>query len=282
MAFNFKSFLKPKQEKNPDRKEEKRESDARAMQGVMVALDNYEDIFSDFDTRPFSERGLSDDFLKELSHRTIETPKGDFEVFLVLPETLRKEKDEAVIKSRLRKHFFHEVKRILASRDEKKRHGYLFFALGTVLLIIEVFLIEQAEIVSKLVLALAQGIALPAGWFFGYIGLEKIVQPYGEDKGDFEFVRKMQSATYRFASYEDLEADARVELERLEKVAREAREKADSLARQEISKLEAHTEPKLQLDAKEKREDKAEAKERKEESKERKEEKKDEKHDKKD
>lgn len=239
-ASDKKDERQDKQEKSDrkDEKERKPEQEARALLGVMIALDNYEDIFSDFDTRPFSERGLSDDFLKELAQRTLETPRGELEVLMVLPKTLRKEKDESTIKSRLRKHFNHELKRIGEKRDAKRRHGYTYFALGGVLLLLEAYLIEQAESISKLLFAFSQAFILPAGWFLAYTGLEKILQPYGEDAADYEFYRKLQGAGYRFTSYEDLEGDARLELERLEKVAKDARDKAESITRQEIAKLE--------------------------------------------
>lgn len=250
MAFEIRDLLKPKK---PE--EKKAEPEPHQFMGVMVALDNYEDIFSDFDTRPFAERGLSDDFLKELSRRTLETPKGEFEVLLVLPKSMRKEKDEATIKNRLRKHFSHELKRIHAVREAKRRHGYSYFGVGAGLLLLEVYLIEQSQNVSPLVFAASQAIALPAGWFFAYTGLEKILQPYGEDKEIYEFVKKMQSAVYLFTSYEELEDDARRELERLEKLAKEAREKAEALAKQQAEKAKA--------EPKEKQEPKPEAREEK-------------------
>lgn len=227
-----------RQDKLEKREERKPEQEARPLLGVMIALDTYEDIFSDFDTRPFSERGLSDDFLKELAQRTLETPRGELEVLMVLPSSLRKEKDESTIKSRLRKHFSHEVKRIEERRDAKRRHGYTYFALGGVLLLLEAYLIEQAESISKLLFAFSQAFVLPAGWFLAYTGLEKILQPYGEDAVDYEFYRKLHGAAYRFTSYEDLEEDARGELERLEKVVKEAREKAEAIATHELFKLE--------------------------------------------
>ncbi|GEM_PF-370932 len=228
------------------REERKPDSDARAMLGVMIALDTYEDIFSDFDTRPFSERGLSDDFLKELARRTLETPRGELEVLMVMPSSLRKEKDEGTIKSRLRKHFSQEAKRIEEKRNAKRKHGYAYFAMGGVLLLLEAYLIEQAVNLHKILFAFSQAFILPAGWFLAYTGLEKIMQPYGEDAADYEFYKKLHGAAYRFTSYEDLEGDARLELERLEKVVKEVREKAESLARQEtyrIEKLDAKDKP---------------------------------------
>lgn len=267
-------------EKREEGKERKPEQEARPLMGVMIALDTYEDIFSDFDTRPFSERGLSDDFLKELLRRTLETPKRELEVLMVMPQTLRKEKDENTIKSRLRKHFSKEVKRIEEKRNGKRRHGYAYFAMGGVLLMLEVYLIEQAESISKFLFAFSQAFILPAGWFLAYTGLEKILQPYGEDAADYEFYKKLQGAAYRFTSYEDLEGDARLELERLEKVAKDARDKAESIARQETAKLEK---TEIKFDKKDEKADKPERKEERREEKadkekaERREEKKDEK-----
>ncbi len=225
-------------ERREGREERQQELDARPMIGVVVALDTYEDIFSDFDTRPFSERGLSEDFLRELSQRTLETPKGELEVQLVLPKALRKEKEEQTIKSRLRKHFSQELKRIEQQRDSKRMHGYRYFALGAVMLLLEAYLVEQSENLSKLLFALAQAIVLPAGWFFAYTGLEKVLQPYGEDSAAYSFAKKLQGASYKFISYEELEEDARRELERLEKVVKEAREKAEAISTQASVKMD--------------------------------------------
>lgn len=258
MAFEIRDFLRQKKSE-----ERKVEPEPRQLMGVIVALDNYEDIFSDFDSRPFFERGLSEDFLHELSQRTLETPKGDPEVLLVLPKSLRKERDEATIKSRLRKHFSQELKRLLSNREEKRKHGYTYFGIGAGLLLLEVYLIEQSQTVSPLVFALSQAVALPAGWFFAYTGLEKILQPYGEDKEQYEFVKKMHSASYRFTSYEELEEDARREFERLQNVAKDAREKAETLARQQAEKSEKRE----GTPDKEKREEKKESGEKKEEKK---------------
>lgn len=46
------------------------------LNSIQIALDHYDDIFSDFDPSPFSQRMLSDDFLKEMQKRYIETKKG--------------------------------------------------------------------------------------------------------------------------------------------------------------------------------------------------------------
>lgn len=262
MAFSIPSLLKKKEERREERTEGKKvELEPRAP-GVMVAIDDYEDIFSDFDTRPFSERSLSDDFLKELSHRTLETPKGELELVLALPKALRKEKDEATIKNRLRKHFKEEIRKLEEKRVFKRRKGAVYLSIAAIALTLEALLIEQAEHISKIVFALAQAIVLPAGWFTAYTGLEKIVQPYEEDAGDYIFFRKMLAASYTFVSYEELEENARREAERLEKIAREAREKAEALLKEkEKQEKEKAEKEKAEREKKEKSEERNEAKE---------------------
>jgi hypothetical protein len=53
-----------------------------------IALDTYDDIFSDFDPSPFDHRVISEDFLSELRRRYNLTPKDNFVVplFFVLQE----------------------------------------------------------------------------------------------------------------------------------------------------------------------------------------------------
>ena len=53
-----------------------KKSDRRFKEGnISLILDNYDDIFSDFDPRPYTVRALSDDFLNECRKAIIE--KGE-------------------------------------------------------------------------------------------------------------------------------------------------------------------------------------------------------------
>jgi hypothetical protein len=53
---------------------------------TQVALDNYDDIFSDFDYSDYSKRLLSYDFLKELRRRYEERKKGEYEITFSIPK----------------------------------------------------------------------------------------------------------------------------------------------------------------------------------------------------
>jgi hypothetical protein len=52
---------------------------------IKLMLDTYDDIFSDFDPRPFSQRTLSEDFLEEARKASREKEMGNIEQINVTP-----------------------------------------------------------------------------------------------------------------------------------------------------------------------------------------------------
>src|SRR3989344_9643675 len=85
---------------------------------VSLKLDKYEDIFSDFDIRPFSGRALSVDFLDEIKRATRDKGDNGIELILNVAETKRSEFHETTIKERLASHFGRHYRLLL----EEKRH----------------------------------------------------------------------------------------------------------------------------------------------------------------
>ena len=85
---------------------EKKEIDPRKFRegNISLILDSYDDIFSDFDPRPFAHRALSDDFLLE-AKRAARDKQGSLELRFLIPKNERKLDAETIIKGRLREHF---------------------------------------------------------------------------------------------------------------------------------------------------------------------------------
>jgi len=80
---------------------------------ISLILDSYNDLFSDFDPRNYSERTLSDDFLLECKRAARDRdPKMNFELRLLIPKTRRNANDELIIKHRLKSHFRSILKKI--------------------------------------------------------------------------------------------------------------------------------------------------------------------------
>ena len=56
---------------------------------ISILLDNYDDIFSDFDPRPYSERSLSDDLLNEARKASRDKNTGRLELRFLISEKMR-------------------------------------------------------------------------------------------------------------------------------------------------------------------------------------------------
>ena len=67
---------------------------------ISLILDGYEDLFSDFDPRPYSKRTLSDDFIFECK-KAVRENKVEFhnlELRLLIPKYKRKTNEEVIIR----------------------------------------------------------------------------------------------------------------------------------------------------------------------------------------
>ena len=70
------------------------------LSSIHIALDDYDDIFSDFDISSYENRALSQDFLDELKARCDgKKLKDKIKLILSLPKKERNKKDEKVIAS---------------------------------------------------------------------------------------------------------------------------------------------------------------------------------------
>lgn len=172
-----------------------------ALREITIQLDNYDDIFSDFDPRPFANRELSEDFLKEISRRYHEDRKGRFEVHFTLPASSRDPSQEALIKKRLREHFAFVASRENEFVNRTKGRGYLFMAVGFLILLADTGLFFTLHEDSPLYHVLSI-LLIPAGWFGMFTGIGKVVDdPYDavERKKVYE---KFEKANYIFTSDE--------------------------------------------------------------------------------
>lgn len=182
---------------------EKKVEDKRlssVLNSIQIALDGYDDIFSDFDPSPYSQRVLSDDFVKEIQKRYIETKKGDFEVRFSLPVKLRNPKTEALIKKRLKEYFTAQYKEVENELEKKKRTGILKFVIGFLLLAGEV--INRFYTKNDILFDILSVLFVPAGWYGMFSGLESffdLPQRYSDQK---RFLKKFRDAIYLFVSEE--------------------------------------------------------------------------------
>ncbi|MFA6329052.1 MAG: hypothetical protein WCX64_00010 [Candidatus Micrarchaeia archaeon] len=165
---------------------------------ISIILDTYDDIFSDFDPRPYDVRSLSDDFLLEVKKATRQ--KGSkIELKVMMPEALRKPEEEAIIKKRVKAHYRNTVEQINRDVLKMRKKGGLFILVGVVILTLVVLMLSivPAGLMQTFFLFLFE----PAGWFTLWNGFDYLfIQPSSRYE-ERDFYHKMSNSDISFISY---------------------------------------------------------------------------------
>lgn len=168
---------------------------------ICIWIDKYDDVFSEFDSRPFSDRALSDDFLREVRKMTSENASREIRLKFHVMEDKRSVESETIIITNLNKHFRHIADELKKVQNETRRKGYMFMGFGFVLISVIFLLTTIAETTSYL-----KGLILmlePIGWFTTWTGLDYVFQISRKEKSAIDFNTKMAQATIGFSSLDD-------------------------------------------------------------------------------
>ena len=167
---------------------------------IILLLDTYNDIFSDFDPRPYSQTSISEDFLAELRRASYGKNEKNIQMTLVMDGKRRSLKDEAVIKKRLAEHFNRHRSRL--KKNVKKpilNRGFKFVITGIVLMFIATLLLstqDNSSLLKSFLIILVE----PAGWFFLWHGMELILFEAKKINPELSFYGKMARCKITFRS----------------------------------------------------------------------------------
>ncbi|HLG24568.1 MAG TPA: hypothetical protein VI564_06595 [Candidatus Nanoarchaeia archaeon] len=165
---------------------------------ISILLDNYDDIFSDFDPRPYSERSLSDDLLNEARKASRDKNTGRLELRFLISEKMRDVKLEATIKKRLHEHFERHSK-ILNSEIRQSRVNAVFLGFAGITVMLGATYVDgiSGGFMSRFLFVLLE----PAGWFITWFALDKLFYVSETKSGESDFYHKMSKCEVIFASY---------------------------------------------------------------------------------
>ncbi|MCX6774490.1 MAG: hypothetical protein NTY99_00150 [DPANN group archaeon] len=166
---------------------------------ISLMLDTYDDIFSDFDPRPYSERALSDDFLVEMKRASRDKPSGGISLNMQIPKHEHNSGTEKTIKKRLRDHFKHHHDILHAEIQKLRIQGTLIALIGFVLMG-AAMLLGNLGIAPRIV-TMALVVLEPSGWFAMWFGFDKIFYTAGSRKPDLVFYEKMMKCDITFLPY---------------------------------------------------------------------------------
>ena len=177
-----------------------KKSELVKMSGISLALDDYNDLFSDFDPRKYGERALSDDFLAEAKRATRERDAGPIELILMIPNAKRNHNDETIIKKRLRDHFRKHHTVLHNEKNKILYRGLAFTIVGIAIMTLAAYyFFDKAvyDLVSKFLLVLLE----PAGWFLFWEGLDQMIFEAKKKTPDLGFYEKMTKCEIKFIGY---------------------------------------------------------------------------------
>jgi len=185
------------------RKKVRKEQDRKILEKgeVSLLLDDYDDIFSDFDPRPYSVKSLSVDFLEEAKRATREVKMGKFGVNFLVPSSKKNMDKEKNIKNRLKDHFKKHAD--LLKKEWKKiiMQGVYFLGAGILFMVAASYILffYHAEIsfLKELLVVMLE----PGGWFLFWEGLDLMIFEQKRINPDLTFYQKMTKAEIVFSHY---------------------------------------------------------------------------------
>ncbi|MBI2271123.1 MAG: hypothetical protein HYU69_12325 [Bacteroidetes bacterium] len=165
---------------------------------ISIWIDGYDDLFSDFDSRPYSGRSLSDDFTGELRKVCQETNELISELKLELPGGIRKAEEEAVIIKRLNNHIKKNLHHYTIAIDKIKKRGIAFLVFGFLLMILVSYL--SIAKIQLWAVNIALVVFEPAGWFLVWAGFDMLLYSSRHDRTELDFYHKLSKAKILFGS----------------------------------------------------------------------------------
>jgi len=171
-------------------------------QGIYLRLEQYDDIFSDFDIRPYSKRSLSSDFLDEIKRAARDKDGEGIELILHIPEKERDEANEETIKERLAAHFKRHCELVSKEKRQVLGMGVGMVLLGIISMISATFILSE-DPTNNLVLSFLIVFLEPAAWFLLWEGMDQIIFNSKNINPELDFYKKMVNSYGRvfFKSY---------------------------------------------------------------------------------
>ncbi len=164
---------------------------------IRMQLDSYEDLFSDFDPRPYHERALSDDFLQEAKKASSDRGE-EMDIVFFLNKEKRNTKDELTIKKRLLSHFKRHYLLLHQEQQKSVKTGIIFIIIGIVLMFIATLFLFKYEynLLASMVIIILE----PASWFLFWEGSSLVIFTSKKKQPEFVFYEKMSHAHIFFKS----------------------------------------------------------------------------------
>ncbi len=165
---------------------------------IDIWVQKYDDIFSKFDPRPYSERLLSEDFIRELKRVCRESDEHINCLRLLVAPSIRNEINEVVISKRLHFHFKRGYSKIHQEVRKARRRSVLMIAAGLLSVMVATYINTKKS--GNVLLSLLLVVLEPAGWFLVWTSFDQFYAVSTSMHADAEFYTKMVKSKIDFAN----------------------------------------------------------------------------------
>lgn len=165
---------------------------------ISLILKDYDDIFSSFDPRHYSEKALSDDFLQE-AKRATRDKQGVYELRFLIPKSKRNFEHEILIKRRLKDHFRKHYNLLVYEIRHTEWKGIGMAFAGVVMIFASTVIASALN--QTFWMRFFETLLEPAGWFTAWTGLDQFFYTIEGKRPDKEFYRKISETRIIFTSY---------------------------------------------------------------------------------
>jgi hypothetical protein len=166
------------------------------MEEVKLWLDSYDDLYSDFDSRHYGKRRISEDLLVELRRAIRQMPASPQALIFILPESLRHEASEQPILENMDRFFTSQSHLADRAYQRKILRGCLLLLFGLIIMLVNTFITIRTGLSFSWVGL--RVILEPAGWFFVWAGMDYLFYDLRELRKEKVFYSALAGATVEF------------------------------------------------------------------------------------
>lgn len=167
---------------------------------IEVSLDNYEEIYDDWDPSPFKKRDIESEFNDFVVNSSEDIPlEYNIEVVLYLPEIKKDEKKESYLISAYKNYYNYEAERInkqkRALRNKTISHLFFSFALLSLYFLWEVFSEDKGSFFMSF--PLKEGIMI-GGWVFLWEVFTNVFIKRKEIQTEYKKLKRLHETNVKF------------------------------------------------------------------------------------
>lgn len=168
------------------------------MSELSLWLDYYDDIYSDFDSRHYLKRRISEDFLHELHMAKKYKQERVTNLVLLLPKEKRAEDTEQVIVNSLKEFFKSQLQTHNDRYRRKLNTGIILLFSGLLIMIANSYITYRGF--HSFLFSVFRIILEPGGWFLLWLAFDRLFYDLRPVKKEKDFFQELAQVNIHFKS----------------------------------------------------------------------------------